>query len=205
MARLNPKLLLAVLVGIWIVLLAYRILSHEEPKRVPLTYRKGQAVAGAPTGDKRASTGDKKVASKGEERRDLTLKLDLLNRKPPEPGEGLKNLFLPLHFELPKPPAPPPTIPPIPPPTLPPSPPPPTPEEIAAEEARKELSEFRYLGYLNRGGKEQAFLAKKETLFTAKRGEIITGTFLLKEVNNNFVVIEETATRVEITLALTGS
>lgn len=189
MARLNPKLLLAVLIGIWVVLLAYRILSHEEPKRVPLTYRKGQAVA-------------KVTSTKGENSRDLMLNLDLLNRKPPAPGEGLKNLFLPLHYEPPKPIMPPTTLPPIPPPTL---PPPPTPEEIAAEQARKDLSEFRYLGYLNRGGKEQAFLSKKDTLFTAKRGEVITGTFLLKEVNNNFVVIQETATKVEITLALTGS
>ncbi len=198
MARLNPKLLLAVLVGIWVVLLAYRILSHEEPKRVPLTYRKGQAVAGAPTGDKRAPTGDIKASTKGEERRDLTLKLDLLNRKPPVPGAGLKNLFLPLHYEPPKPLLPP----------LPPPPPPvhiPTPEEIAAEQARKELSEFRYLGYLNRGGKEQAFLSKGGNLFIVKRGEAITGTYILKEANNNFVVIQETQSKVEMTIALTGS
>src|SRR6202521_928832 len=131
MPRINPKLLLAVLAGIWVVLAAYRFTSHEEPKRAPLTYRQGQAVT------KVTST-----STRGEERRDLTIKFDLLNWKPPAPGAGLKNIFLPLHFELPKPPPPPPTIPPAPPPTLPPPPAPPTPEEIAAEQARKELSEF---------------------------------------------------------------
>ncbi|HXC61503.1 MAG TPA: hypothetical protein VNV63_02400 [Nitrospiria bacterium] len=192
MARLNPKLMLAVLAGIWVVLAAYRILSHEEPKRIPLTYRQGQAVT-------------KVTSTRGEERRDLTLKFDLLNWKPPAPGAGLKNIFLPLYFEPPKPPAPPPTIPHAPPPTLPPPPAPPTPEEIAAEQARKELSEFRYIGYLNRGGKEQAFLSKDKNLFIVKLGDVITGTYILKDANNSSAVIQETQTKVEMTVPLTGS
>jgi hypothetical protein len=183
MARSNQKILLAVLVVIWVVLLAYRIIFHEEPKRVPLTYRTGQTIT--------------KAGSKGSVRHDLILRLDLLNQEPPAPGSGLKNLFLPLHYEPPK------SL--TPPTTLPPPPPPPSPEEIAAEQARQQLSQFRYLGYLNRGDKEQAFLSKGNDLFIVKRGDAIIGTFLLKEANSNFAVIQDSATKVEITLALTGS
>jgi hypothetical protein len=190
--RLNPKLLLVVLIGIWAVVFAFRIFSPDEPKRVPLTYRKGQALV------------TKVAAAKGKEGREQTINLALLNQKPPAPGENLRNLFLPLHYEPPKPPPPPPTIPQAPPPTLPPPPPPPTPEELAAEQARKDLSEFRYLGYLNRAGKEQAFLSRSGTLYTPKSGDSISGTFLLKELNSNFVVIQETGTKVEITIPLTG-
>jgi len=200
--RLNPKLMLAVLIGIWVVAFAYRIFSHDEPKRVPLTYRKGQAAVVV----KDASvTGVKEAFAKGKESRELTVKLDLLKQKPSAPGENPKNIFLPLHFEVPKPPAPPPTIPSAPPPTLPPPPPPPTPEEIAAEQARKDLSEFHYLGYLNRGGKEQAFLSKSGTLYTPKNGDVIAGTFLIKTLNSNFVIIEETGTKIEMMVPLTGS
>jgi hypothetical protein len=192
--RINPKLVLVLLIGIWAAVIAYRILSHDEPQRAPLTYRKGQSVAVA----------TKAAPARAGGRRDLTLKLDLLDQKPPTPGGKLKNLFLPLRYDPPKPPAPPPTLPPTPPPTLPPPPPPPTPEEIAAEQARRDLSEFRYLGYLNRAGNEQAFLSRKGTLFTPKNGEVIAGFFLIKTLNSNFVIIQETGTQIEIMLPLTG-
>jgi len=182
MVRSNQKILLAALVVMWVILLAYRILIHEEPKRAPLTYRPGQTVSS--------------TVAKGKDRLDLVLKLDLLNLKPPPPGKEVKNLFLPLHYEPPKPVSPPPT--------LPPPPPPPSPEEIAAQKAREELSRFRYLGYLNRTDREQAFLSRGNDLFIVRRGETITGTYQLKEVNNNFAVIQDTATKVEITLALSG-
>jgi len=185
MMRSNQKLFLAVLVVIWVILIAYRIMSPEEPKRVPLTYRPGQNIS--------------KVEVKGKEHLDLALKLELLNIKSPPPGKEFKNLFLPLHYEPPRSASPPPLTPPPPPP-----PPPPSPEEIAAQRARGELSQFRYLGYLNRADREQAFLSRGNDLFIVKRGEAITGTYQLKEVNNNFAVIQDTATKVEITLALSG-
>ena len=200
--RINPKLFLIVLVGFWAVAIAYRMMSHDEPKRVPLTYRKGQPAVVL----KDASVkGVKEAFARGKDGSDLSVRLDLLDQKPPAPGEDLKNIFQPLRFVPPKPPAPPPTIPTAPPPTLPPPPPPPTPEEIAAEQARKDLSEFRYLGFLNRSGKEQAFLSRSGTLFIGKHGDIITGTFLLKELNTNFAIIQETGTKIEITIPLTGS
>jgi hypothetical protein len=208
--RINPKLLLVVLIGAWVVVFAYRIFSHDEPKRAPLTYRKGQSAVvlkGQSTVVLKDSSakGVKEAFSRGKGGGDLMVKLELLDQKPSAPGENPKNIFQPLRFVPPKPPAPPPTIPSAAPPTPPPPPPPPTPEEIAAEQARKDLSEFHYLGFLNRAGKEQAFLSRSGTLFNAKNGDVITGTFLLKELNSNFVIIQETGTKIEVTLPLTGS
>jgi hypothetical protein len=200
--RINPKLFLAVLIVIWIGMIAYRIMSREEPKRVPLTYRKGQPAVVLKDSSVK---GVKEAFARGKGGGEPKVRLDLLDQKPPAPGEDLRNIFQPLRYQPPKPPAPPPTLPPPPPPTLPPPPPPPTPEELAAEQARKDLAEFRYLGFLNRGGKDHAFLSKSGTLYTGKHGDIVAGSFLLKELNTNFVIIQETGTKVEITIPLTGS
>src|SRR5579863_4141190 len=140
--RINPKLLLMILIGIWVATIAYRFLSHEEPKRVPLTYRKGQPAVVL----KDASVKGVKAAfgKGGKESDELMVRLDLLNKKPPEPGQDLKNIFQPLRYLPPPPPPPPPTA--LLPPTIPPPPPPPppTPEQIAAEQARKDLNDFHY-------------------------------------------------------------
>ena len=64
------------------------------------------------------------------------------------------------------------------------------------------MGQFRYLGYLSRDGREQAFLSKGKTLFIAKKGEAIIGQFFLKDLGANHVVIKDQQTNVEATITL---
>ncbi|MBI3598270.1 MAG: hypothetical protein HY201_02275 [Nitrospirae bacterium] len=94
----------------------------------------------------------------------------------------------------------------------PPLPPSPTPEEIAAEQSRQakersrqEINQFRYLGYLSSGGTARVMISYQNQLYMVKQGEVITGTFMLKELNNNSLIIQDTATQVEQSIALSES
>ncbi len=133
-------------------------------------------------------------------RSEFIVRLDLL-----EPGDGValknpKNIFAPLRSHLPPPPPPPK------PPEPPPPPPPPTPEELAIERARRELGQFRYLGYMNKGpGMDQAFLARGEELFIVNQGDTVSGSILLKEVTSGYVTLQEIHTLIEMTLTISGT
>jgi hypothetical protein len=80
----------------------------------------------------------------------------------------------------------------------------PTPEEIAAERARQELSQFRVLGYLNKGDREEVFLARGGELFIAHQGELIQGQYFLKELGSGRVVLQDRATNVEVTIVVSS-
>ncbi|MEW6325015.1 MAG: hypothetical protein AB1515_06475, partial [Nitrospirota bacterium] len=80
-----------------------------------------------------------------------------------------------------------------------------SPEELARDNARRELAQFRYLGYLDKGGgKDQAFLSRNGELMTAQRGETLHGRFFVKDVTPTRVVIVESATNVEVSLTLSA-
>lgn len=75
--------------------------------------------------------------------------------------------------------------------------------EAAAQAAREDLSKFRFLGYLT--DKESTlFLSKDDELFIAKRGDIIQKRYKVKEAKNDFVVLLDTTTGVELRVALPG-
>ena len=83
----------------------------------------------------------------------------------------------------------------------PPAPPPgPTPEELARLAGRQELSQYRYLGYLIRNGKDEAFLSKGSTLHIVKTGETIDQRVLVKAIAPTGVTLQETASQVERTV-----
>jgi Tfp pilus assembly protein PilP len=75
---------------------------------------------------------------------------------------------------------------------------------VAAAQARQALARFRYLGYLDRGGKAQAFLSYNNELITVQRGETVQGRFYMKDVTPTRVVIVESATKVEVSLTLSA-
>ncbi|HET6370195.1 MAG TPA: hypothetical protein VFG95_03300, partial [Nitrospiria bacterium] len=77
-----------------------------------------------------------------------------------------------------------------------------TPEEIALARAREELAQFRYLGYLNKGGQESAFLSKGKDLFIVTVGEEVQGRFVLRELSSGFAVIHDKGSGAEVTLTL---
>lgn len=174
--------------------MVYRFLFFEGTQTAPMKYTKG-AVS---------------TANQGEGEASMKLRTELLKTEPPAPLTETKNIFAPLSS--PKPPPPPvkkvvpPPPPPEPPPVLLPPPPEirgPTPEELALAQARSELTEFRYLGFLDRrNGKPEGFFSKRQEAIIAEKGETVFGHFLVKELSENLAVIEETATHAEVTLQL---
>jgi len=178
--------MLVVLAAAWLGLIAYRFATHEPPRTAPLTYVKGATALPAT-----ARTADAR----------LRVRVDLLN--PPRAAVGApRNIFAPIEVYLP----PPPPSPPLPPPPVPPPPPPPpTPEELAAQRARAELAQYRYLVYLRRGGRDVAFIARGTDLFQIGRGEALVGGIVLKDVTPSYIVLIEPQTQIELTVALSGS
>jgi hypothetical protein len=79
-----------------------------------------------------------------------------------------------------------------------------SPEEIAADAARADLSRFRFLGYLT-DKDSSLFLSKDGELFIAKSGDVVLRTYRIKTAGKDHVVLYDTATKVEVRLELTGS
>lgn len=79
-----------------------------------------------------------------------------------------------------------------------------TPEEIAVEVARVDLSSFRFLGYLT-DKDSSLFLSKDGELFIAKSGDKLLKSYRIKESGKDFVVLQDTVTKVEVRVELTGS
>ena len=79
-----------------------------------------------------------------------------------------------------------------------------TPEQIAAEIARADLSRFRFLGYLT-DKDSSLFLSKDGELFIVKSGDTILKNYQVKAVGKDQVVLFDTITKVEVRIELTGS
>ena len=187
---MNKPQLLTVLVVLWLAILGYRLVTHEPQKTAPLTYTKGSTASVAV-----AKVGDPK----------LRVRLDLLNSSGQSSVGTPRNIFAPVQVYHPPPPLPPPpsksALP-----EPPPLPPPPSPEELAAQSARTELAQYKYLGYINRGGKDFVFLARGNELFDAVgRGGTLAGGIVIKEITPSSVILLEPQTRIEATVALSGT
>jgi hypothetical protein len=79
-----------------------------------------------------------------------------------------------------------------------------TPEEIAAEMARADLSRFRFLGYLT-DKDSSLFLSKDGELFIVKSGDTMLKSYQVKAAGKDHVVLFDTITKVEVRVELTGS
>jgi hypothetical protein len=174
------------LAALWVVLIGYRVATHEPQRTAPLKYTKG-ATASPVQGRSRDPQ--------------MHLKVELLD-KPEETIASPRNVFAPIYVYVPPPPRPPP--PPAPPPP-PPLPPPPSEEELAAQRARAELGQYKYLVYLSRGGRDQAFVSRGGETFTVSRGEPLVGGVVLKDVTPAYIILLHPETRIELTVALSGS
>jgi len=173
------KLLLVALFGVWVVIAVYQWGTPEKQKRVPLTYtRDGKAI--------RTST---------KEGGAMTLHLDLLEKSREVKWDKPKNIFRPIKIYKTTTTT---TLPPIPEVYL------PTPEEIAAEKARQDLSRFKVLGFLDKGGHQEVFLSKDGELFIVRQGDMIQNRYRLKalynESNREGVILLDPNTNVEVTI-----
>ena len=89
----------------------------------------------------------------------------------------------------------------------PPPPPGPSPGELAAKRARQLLSQYRFLGYLKKGGESQAFLTNGKDIYIVRQGEVMDGRIHVNKIDPTNIVlstkIEETGDEVEATIPLT--
>ena len=194
MTRRSQWLPLFLLLGIWAGVAIWIIAAAPEPQRVPLAYVTGKA--------------DQTKASRPQAGAGLKVNLDLLaaaRRRAQEAFVAPKNIFAPLptekvapaHAKRPTPGSP--TAPAV---AAPPVPRPPSPEELAAEAARQELAQFRYLGYLSRDGGQQAFLSKGKELYIVRSDEMIEQRVRVKTVTPTSVTLQEPRSQVERTVPL---
>jgi len=76
---------------------------------------------------------------------------------------------------------------------------------LAAQRARGELAQYKYLVFLSRGGRDQAFVSRGTETFTAGRGDPLVGGVVLKDLTPAYIVLQHTDTQLELTVALSGS
>ena len=200
MTKRAQWLTLCILLGIWAGVAIWVVADAPEPQRVPLRYVTGRA--------------SRTEAIRSEAGGGLKVNRDLLaaaRRRADKAFVAPKNIFALLPTEKTentermarpraKPPAPVPARAPAV--AAPVVPPPPSPEELAAQAVRQELDQFRYLGYLSRDGRVQAFLSKGKELYIVKSDEMIEQRVLVKTVTPTGVTLQDPRSRVERTIQL---
>ncbi len=185
----QQKLLLGVSIAIIVLVNGYRLLTAEGPRSAPLAYPRGTVAS---TSVRPGAQGSGGAAD--------PLRVFLERSAEPYPGVVRDIFRMQNPAARPKPkPAPPVVV------TAPPPPEGPvkTAEEIAADLVRADLAKFRYLGYVIEKA-TTVFLSKESELFIVKSGDRIGSTYKVKEANKDFVVILDTATRVEGRVSLSG-
>ena len=83
----------------------------------------------------------------------------------------------------------------------------PSPEELAAQRARQQLNQFRFLGYLTKGGESQAFLTNGQAIYIVKQGEMLEGEVQVNKIEPETIVLSaqvwEAGNQVQATIPLT--
>lgn len=227
MTRLRQGTLLVGLLVVWGGLLTIRLSADEEPQRLPLKYRGGQAnnhaVIAAPSPDRQDALEVQSLANPHATHlpsRPVTNVFAPLRRSGGTQRVGLVRVPRPQSSPGPQPSPPaPPSVPPPPPPVVQPhSPPPPSPEELAAREAarqrelaerqreqtkqqaRRALEQYRFLGFVSQDGVQQAFVAKGQEIFIVRIGERLDGQIQVSAINQTGITLRDVSVDVEITL-----
>ena len=86
-------------------------------------------------------------------------------------------------------------------------PPGPSPAELAAQRARQELNQFRFLGFLTKGGESQAFLTNGQAIYIVKQGEMLEGRVQVHKIEPETVTLStkvwETGNVIQAAIPLT--
>ncbi|MGH7206079.1 MAG: hypothetical protein ACREI2_07715 [Nitrospiraceae bacterium] len=186
---------------VWVALIVMRVTTEEEPKQVPLKFQSGLAVA-------------KSIEAESENGQ-IVVK-PIRTKAHQSPVMPKKNIFAP--FEPPRLPTtvaksktlkqanapdPQPAATPV-------APSPPSPEELAAQQARRQqevlrqqMAQYRYLGYLSQGGEERAFLGKGREIYIIRMGDTLEGRFQVASIDAKAVKLRETRTNLETLIQLT--
>ncbi|MER3425334.1 MAG: hypothetical protein C4293_20970, partial [Nitrospiraceae bacterium] len=187
-------------------LIAVRLLTEPEPQRVPLTYKSGQVAARKEA--KEAAGFPTLIRPKKAN--------EISFREPKNIFAALEHpsekqaLARPRMAKKPMPENPvaiaPPTHPAL-------EPPPPSPEELAAQEARRQqelaaqqarqqMAQYRFLGYLSQNGEQRAFLGKGKDIYIVRSGDTVEGKILVKTIDASAIQLADTGTRLEATIPL---
>ena len=79
--------------------------------------------------------------------------------------------------------------------------------DLAAQRAREQLNQFRFLGYLTKGGESQAFLTNGQAIYIVKQGEMLEGQVQVNKIEPETIVLStqiwETGNQVQATIPLT--
>lgn len=88
-----------------------------------------------------------------------------------------------------------------------PVPPSPTAAELATQRARQQLNQFRFLGYLTKGGESQAFLTNGQAIYIVKQGEMLDGQIQVNKIEPEAIIlsthIRETGSHIQAIIPLT--
>lgn len=186
---LQDKRLLGALLAVLALAIVYGRLAAPEQRTVQLTYQRG-AVATSPV-----RMGNRSPIAEDPVR-------VLLGRTGERYPGLVRDLFRMENPAVrPQPVKPAPVAPVLP---APPAAPVRSPEEIAADAARLDLSKFRFLGYLT-DRESSLFLAKDGELFIVKSGDTILKSYRVKSTGKDFVILQDAATGVEVRVELSGS
>jgi len=185
----NQKKALIILLAILAILVIYRIMTVEKPKTAPLIYKEGAVAATTTRPGISTRSGDSdplNIFFRQREERFPGVSRDIFKtaNPVPKPKAMLKPVTLPT-----------PTAPPV---------PVKTPEEIAADLAKADLSKFRLLGTMI-DDEITLFLSKGGESFIAKKGDIVQKGYKVIEATKDYAILLDTITRVQVRLEITGS
>lgn len=194
---------LLALVLLWMVLWYVMVVDVPPPAEVPLTYRSGQTATKSVDEEEkwdvhslRAQARELPVAPQkniffaGNQSRSSDPQTKLVAQQ----GKLEQQAAVVM----------PPTLPPPPPP-----PPPPTSEELAQQQAalrriqlQEQMTQYRYLGYVNQNGVQKAFLGKGRELYIIREGDTLEGKFQVAHIEATSVKLLDADSKLETTLRL---
>ena len=98
---------------------------------------------------------------------------------------GLKTASSQTKLQTPVPPTPIKQTPPV-------APPGPSAAELAAQRARTALNQYRFLGFLTKGGESQAFLTNGQAIYIVKQGEMVEGRIQVNKIESEMITLSTT-------------
>lgn len=188
--RGREKTALIALLAVLALLIVYRLVTKEQPATAPLAYPPG-SVARSAVRESLAAAGSRAdplavFIAKREEKFPGVVR-DIFRMENPALPKQKRDLITKPVFTAPTP-------------TIPEK----TPEQIAEEMAKADLSKFRFLGYLTGDRDNTLFLSKDGENFLVKSGDRLLGNYEVKEAGKEYVVLRDTVTGVEVRVELSG-
>ena len=60
---------------------------------------------------------------------------------------------------------------------------------MAIQQARQQLTQYRFLGYLTTNGEPQGFVGKGQDLFIVRNGEVLEGQVVVSQIEETSVTL----------------